>query len=94
MDRCVHSRADSPRGERYFMLVIYYYSILTWASFLRNKSYALEKFKVLKLLEENQTYNKIKCILSDKGEKFTSDEFADLCDEHGIMRKYTITETP
>ena len=37
------------------MLVIDDYSRLTWVSFLKEKSEALEKFKIFKALTEKQT---------------------------------------
>ena len=55
MDLCGPSRKEGTRGEIYFMLVIDDYSRLAWVSFLKEKSEALEKFKIFKALAENQT---------------------------------------
>lgn len=76
------------------MLIVDDNSIFTWVVFLRNKSEEFKKFKIFKAIEKNQTECKIKCIRLDKEGEFTLDEFEDLCDEHGIKRHYTITETP
>lgn len=94
MDLCDPSRTDAPGGERYFMLVIDDYSRLTWVAFLTNKLEAFEKFKVFKALEKSQTRCKIKCVRSDRGGGFTSNEFVDFCDELGVKRQYTIEDTP
>lgn len=66
------------------MLVIDDYSRMTWVAFIRNNSEAFEKFKIFKALAENQIGCNIKCIRSDRGGEFASDEFVDFCDELGI----------
>ena len=94
MDLCGQSRKQGTRGERYFMLVIDDYSILTWVSFLKEKSKALEKFKNFKALAENQTGKILKTIRSDKGGELCLGDFKEFCDKHGIKREYTIPRTP
>jgi hypothetical protein len=63
------------QGESYFMLLIDDYTRMTWVTFLKNKSEAFEKFKAFKALVENETDMKIKCLRSDNGGEFTSNEF-------------------
>ena len=46
MDLCGPSRKEGTRGERYFMLVVDDYSRLTWVALLKEKSKALEKFRI------------------------------------------------
>jgi hypothetical protein len=78
----------------YFMLIIDDYSRLTWVSFLKEKSEAFEKFKVFKALTENRTGKRLKAVKSDRGGEFSSWNFKELCDKHGIKREYTIPRTP
>ena len=94
MDLCGPARTKTPSGESYFMLIIDDFSIMTWVAFLKNKSEALEKFKIFKALAENQTRCKLKCIRSDRGGEFTYYDFADLCNEYGIKQQFTIAGTP
>ena len=94
MDLCGPARTKTPSEESYFMLIIDDFSRMTWVSFLKNKSEALDKFKIFKALAENQTGCKLKCIRSDRGGEFTNYEFADLCNEHGIKQQFTIAGTP
>ena len=94
MDLCGPSRTKAPSGESYFMLITDDFSRMTWVSFLKYKSEALDKFKIFKALAENQTGCKLKCIGSDKGGEFTDYDFADLCNEHGIKQQFTIVGTP
>jgi predicted component of type VI protein secretion system len=76
------------------MLIIYDYSRLTWVSFLKEKSEAFEKFKVFKALSKNQTEKRLKEVRSDRGGEFSSWNFKEYCDKHGIKREYTIPRTP
>ena len=94
MDLCGPTRTKTPSGESYLMLIIDDFSRMTWLAFLKNKSEALEKFKIFKALAENKIGCKLKCIRSDKGGEFTDYNFVDLCNEHGIKQQFTIAGTP
>jgi transposase InsO family protein len=70
------------------MLIIDDYSRLTWVVFLK------EKLKLFKALNENQIGKRLKVVSSDRGEEFSSRNFKEFCDKHGIKRDYTIPRTP
>eukprot|EP00253_Pinus_taeda_P034332 PITA_34332 len=61
---------------------------------MKHKDEAFEKFKSFKALAENESGHKIKCLRSDRGGEFTSNEFFDFCEEHGIRREFSTTRTP
>ena len=68
------------------MLCIDDYSRMKWILFLKHKSEALEKFETFKNLAENQIGRRIKCLRSDRGGEFISDDFNEFYHKYGIRR--------
>lgn len=85
---------DSFGGHKYFLLFVDALSIKTWIYFLIEKSVVFSKFKVFKVMVENQTRLKIGTPHIDRGGKFLSREFSEFCEEHGIRRFITPSYTP
>ena len=79
-------RKKSLRGEEYYILFIDDYSRMCWIGFIKHKDQALEKFQSFKALAENESDLKIKCLRSDRGGEYTSEEFLEFCEKHGIKR--------
>ena len=67
---------------------------MTAVCFLKNKSEAFENFKIYKEMVENEMGSRIKCLRSDNGGEFTSKEFMDYYNNHGIKRQFSIARTP
>jgi transposase InsO family protein len=82
------------KGEKYFMLLVDDYTRMTAVFFLKNKSEAFENFNIYKEMVENEMDSKIKCLIFDNGGEFTSKEFMDYCNSHGIKRKFFVSRTP
>jgi transposase InsO family protein len=74
--------------ESYFMFLIDDYKRMTWVTFLKKKYEAFEKCKAFKSLLENEIDLKIKCLRSDRGGEFTSYEFEEFSENHGIKRHF------
>jgi hypothetical protein len=72
------------------MLLVDDYTRMTAVCFLRKKSEAFENFKVYKEMVENEMDSKIKCLRSDNGGEFTSKEFMDFYNKHGIKRNSSL----
>jgi transposase InsO family protein len=82
------------KGERYFMLLVDDYTRMTAFFFLKNKLESFENFKIYKEMVENEMDSRIKCLISDNGGEFTSKEFMDYYNNHGIKRKFFVARTP
>ena len=67
---------------------------MCWIGLLKHKDEVFKKFKALKALVENESDRKIKFLRLDRGGEFTSDEFFDFCEEHGIRREFSTPRTP
>jgi hypothetical protein len=82
------------KGEIYFMLLVDDYTRMTAVLFLKNKSEDFENFKIYKEMVENEMDSRIKCLRYGNGGEFTSKEFMDYCNSHGIKRKFSVARTP
>jgi len=60
-----------------------------WIYHLKLKSEACKTFETFKREFENQTEKKIKCIRSDRGGEFLSNDFIKLCQQEGIKHELT-----
>ena len=62
-------------------------------TFLKEKFETFEKFKIFKALTENQTGKRLKVVRFDRGGEFSSGDFKEFFDKHGIKREYIILWT-
>ncbi|RVW39030.1 Retrovirus-related Pol polyprotein from transposon TNT 1-94 [Vitis vinifera] len=80
--------------KRYLLTFIDDFSRKTWVYFLVEKSEALAVFKSFKIHVEKKTNSFLRSLRTDRGGEFTSQEFANFCDVHGIRRQLTAAYTP
>ena len=70
------------------------FSRKVWVFFLKKKRDVFPTFKDWKTMIENKTGRLVKCLRTDNGLKFCSDEFNTLCKKEGIFRHHAICHTP
>jgi transposase InsO family protein len=75
------------------MVLVDDYKRMTAIRFLKKKSEAFKNFKIYKEMVENETDLKIKCLRSNNGGEFTSNQFTYFYGEHGIKRKFSAART-
>ncbi|KAJ9566257.1 LOW QUALITY PROTEIN: hypothetical protein OSB04_002223 [Centaurea solstitialis] len=61
---------------------------------MKEKSDAIGHFKKFKAMVEKETGNAIKVLRTDRGGEFNSQDFKDLCEDHGMIRHLTAPYTP
>ena len=62
--------------------------------FMKEKSDVFEHFKTFKAVVETETSLKVKCLRSDGGGEYLSNEFSNFLKSHGIKRQFTCRYTP
>ena len=61
---------------------------------IRRKADVLAASKTFKARVELKSEKKIKCLRTDNGGEYTSDEFDNFCQSEGIERQFTTASTP
>ena len=92
-DICGLITPTSNINKRYTLCFIDDYSRKAWVYFLEEKSKALKFFKCFKKTVEKETGLFVKCLRTDRGGEFNSNEFNDFCKQSGI-KKLTTAYTP
>lgn len=88
------AKVASKGGSRYFVSFIDDYSRYAWVYFLKHKNEVFETFKRWRAMVENRTGRKLKTIRSDNGTEYTEGVFKEFCDQEGIVRHWTVRNTP
>ncbi|KAI3509833.1 hypothetical protein L1887_25356 [Cichorium endivia] len=87
-------KQTSVSGMRYMLTFIDDYSRYVWVFFMKEKSDTFSKFKEFKITVEGEVGMKIRCLRSDNGGEYTSEEFKQYLKECGIRHQYTCANTP
>ena len=61
---------------------------------MAEKSEALNCFKRFKIMVEKDTLMFVRCLQTERGGEFTSNEFNEFCRQQGIKRQLTMAYTP
>jgi len=81
-------------GAGYFVSFIDDFSRKCWVYPIKRKVDMLGIFKTFKARVELESEKKIKCLRTDNGGEYTSDEFDNFCQHEGIKRQFTTAYTP
>ena len=76
------------------MVIVDDFSGYTWVEFLRKKSEACEKLKILCKRLQNEKGVPIVKIRSDHGKEFENARFESFYEKNGIKRKFSVPKTP
>jgi hypothetical protein len=93
-DICGPMQTLSLAENKYFLLFVDDFSRMSWVYFLSEKSQAFSFFQKFKALVEKQSGYYLKVLRTDRGGEFTSDEFKEFCNLHGIKKELTTAYTP
>ena len=72
--------------EKNILLFVDDYSRMMIFMFLKQKSDAFQMFKWYLARVEKETGKNLKCLRSNRGGEFTSNEFEEYCNDRGIKR--------
>jgi hypothetical protein len=65
-----------------------------WVYFMKHKGEVFQHFLNFKAMMEKEKGVNIKCLRSDGGGEYFSNEFSEYLNEHGIQRKYSCSYSP
>jgi len=93
-DVCGPMRVQSNGKARYYITFIDDSTRWCEVRFLKSKDEALEKFKDIKNMVENQKMKRIKYLQSDNGTEYKTKEFDNFLNKYGITRRLSIAYNP
>ena len=88
------SQTASMGGCRYYVSFIDDHTRKVWVYFMRQKSEVFSHFKNFKVMAEKEKGLQIKCLRSDGGGEYFSNEFSNFLQKNGIRRQFTCRYTP
>jgi len=83
------TKIESIGGCKYYVSFIDDHTRKVWVSFMKHKGEVFQHFLNFKTMVEKEKGVNIKCLRSDGGGKYFSNEFIEYLKEHGIQRTYS-----
>ncbi|RVW47434.1 Retrovirus-related Pol polyprotein from transposon TNT 1-94 [Vitis vinifera] len=81
-------------GMKYMVTFIDDFSRYMWVYFMKEKSETFSKFKEFKKMTEAEVDKRIRCLRTDNGGEYTSDEFFSFLRECRVRHQFTCANTP
>ncbi|CAL2233267.1 unnamed protein product [Prunus armeniaca] len=88
------SKNASWGGSHYFVTFVDDFSRRIWVYTMKHKDEVLKIFLKWKMMIEMQSGRKIKTLRSDNDGEYKFDPFMKVCQDEGIVRHFTVRETP
>jgi hypothetical protein len=88
------TKIESIGGCKYYASFINDHTKKVWVYFMKHKGEVFQHFLNFKAMVEKEKGVNIKCLRSDGGGKYFSNEFSEYLKEHGIQRKYSCSYSP
>jgi hypothetical protein len=85
---------STPRGNKYFLLLVDDLSMYMWVAVIPFKDHAAAAIKDIQARAEGESGLKLKALRTDHGGEFTATEFADYCAAEGVHRQHTTPYNP
>ena len=76
-------------GRRYFLLLVDDCSCYMWLQLLTSKDEVVAAIKKFKACAQAESSKKLRVLRTDRGDEFTSVEFAAYCVDQGVVRHHT-----
>ena len=92
-DICEPMNVKACHGASYFLTFIDDYTRYGYVQLIAHRYKVLDCFKRFVAEVENQHEKSLKALRTDRGREYLSDQFKDLCEEKGICRQLTISNT-
>lgn len=93
-DICGPMSIPSWNGNKYFVLFIDDYTRMCWVYFLSSKASVFSIFKRFKKLVEVQSGSTLRILRTDNGGEYTSNEFEEFLQQHGVIHQVTVPYSP
>lgn len=93
-DLCGPITPATPRGNKYFILVVDDYNRFMWIELIKSKDEAYSQFRKIKSMAEAEGGCKLRAFRSDRGGEFNSTEFKEYCSDQGVKHYTTAPYSP
>jgi transposase InsO family protein len=93
-DLCGPISPATPRGNRYFLLLVDDLSRYMWVAAIPSKDHAMAVIKDIQAWAEGESGLKLKALRTDHRGEFTTMEFADYCAADDMHRQHTVPYCP
>jgi hypothetical protein len=93
-DLCGPITPETPSGGKYFLLLVDDKSHFMWLKVLARKNQAAAVIKEFQARAEVESGKKLGVLRTDRGDEFTSIEFAEYCASEGVRRQLNAPYSP